>query len=968
MNFYVLPGAELTITTRFDKNGAGDFKMYVATGAKVTFENGLNSSIKLYNRGDIVVKGEGQSGAYGTGVIYNQGTMTFEGTSTDYFGSIKPYGGTVSGALVIENNNSQVINEGTLISKGLRVEGTGHFKNVSGGQVTINGYTIVNSNQCSWINDGEYNTTNYYYTAGSQDVINNCHLNVTELFYMNLGDTGVNGFQMDGGSSVITQNYWADGPGFIYMGSKSVFKVNETATMDHTKANYGIYGEGAEYAVFQAKDITTTNPAQAYDVTYSGTLAVVAETHFDSANNYSSKSGEYPIIDFKNGCTKGNLYIGGAMPEIRISASTCNPGFPTGYSDEGKLEKEPSGTSSSSSEQQWEIKTVIDHKRVFCEDLGSSSNRKDFDYNDVVFDAKIISSYFEDRTYEGTILKNTSAPYGHNYYAEITVLAAGGELELTVGDQQVNELFAKPLNMIINTVSEKDDDEFAASHNSFDDPFTPQTFTYNFASEEEATINNIPVMAKHGVSVIYLKSKKGEAPQKICVPIRPNTRWAYERVDIATAYGNFGAWVGHVEAFQSVDDVWKDNYTEGNLYPNRWPVTDMTGTTSSEFKQYKAGGSTTFTFDPVPSGNGIVWSTESSDGQALSNQAITIASSYFSNAVKGTVVRLYGVDEGDATITVMAGNVALGATTRATGMLYKYTLNTAQAEAAEANGLAITGSNFKLHYVTVEAPEEDVIEYVEPTFGANDFNGKGNLVSGISQQALTSTGITVAASNFTKAGAGTEVYVYGSGDASTVSVSVDGSNLTSRATRGTIYRPKDKKIVKFTMNADQAKKAQTEGVKITGSDFTLHAVSVKIVEEQVTPTPNPGTGETIFSGTLDVGDWTVDKKIVSDQTTATTIFNNLKVGSVITFTITAKSDKNYFMLQMGNNQTQLYKVDFSNDDNYKGYQAGDQVTVTITLTREQLTAWAEFITKWWSGSLLSCQGGGAILNSITVTY
>ena len=170
------------------------------------------------------------------------------------------------------------------------------------------------------------------------------------------------------------------------------------------------------------------------------------------------------------------------------------------------------------------------------------------------------------------------------------------------------------------------------------------------------------------------------------------------------------------------------------------------------------------------------------------------------------------------------------------------------------------------------------------------------------------------------------------------------------------------------MNADQAKKAQTEGVKIKGYNFTLHAVSVKIVEEQVTPTPNPGTGETIFSGTLDVGDGTVDKKIVSDQTTATTIFNNLKVGSVITFTITAKSDKNYFMLQMGNNQTQLYRVDFSNDDNYKGYQAGDQVTVTITLTREQLTAWARVITEWWSGSLLSCQGGGAILNSITVTY
>ena len=837
MYFYVLPGADLTITTYFNINSGDDFKMYVADGAKVTFEAGLSSCMKLYNRGEVVVKGENTSGIYSNGVIYNQGTMKFEGTGQIWDNGLKPQAGNISSSLYLANENSQFINEGTLYSKGLYVAGSAHFKNVSGGEVNVSGYTIVNSNQLSWINDGVYNTGYFSYTAGSTDVINNCRLNVAELFYMNLGDTDVNSFQMDGGSSVVCKNYFGDAPGFIKMGSKSLFRVKETATMNHTKADYGIYCVGEDYAVFQAKDIVATNIEQAYEVTYGGKLYVVADTHFDSPN-YDSKSGQYPIIDFKNGFTKSNIYLNGSTPDIKIPASVCNPGFPDGYTDDGSLDIIDAGNSSSSNIQQWEIKKVINHKRVFCEDLGSSSNRKDYDYNDVVFDAKIIESYFVDKTYDGNTLSSTSSAYGTNYYAEITVLAAGGELSLTVAGEEANGLFGKSTSMIINTVSEADMETFVASHNMT--PLTPVTFKYPFNSYQEATIKNIPVMVKSDNVPIYLKADKGEAPQKICVPV--GTRWPYERVAIDEAYGNFTNWVGHTESF-TPETLWGTNFNEDKLYPSMGATEDETGTETETFVKYKSNSSS-YTFTPSYYET-IVYDESESEGQNLSATPIVIDGGFFSSSNKGTVVRLYGVDNGNAQVTVMAGDVALGNTTRGDGKAYIYTLSTSQAASAKANGLSITGSDFTLYYVTIDDSDIDRTVEVEPTFSSNEITGSAIMLN---PTTLSATGINISNSNFVNAGAGTEVYVYGTGDETSVSVSVNGSNLSkanSRQTRGTTYVTKAKKSVKFTMTAEQAAAAQTNGIKIAGTNFVLHAVGVVIAAPTPTPTPTPSDEQSV---------------------------------------------------------------------------------------------------------------------------
>ena len=120
--------------------------------------------------------------------------------------------------------------------------------------MTISGNTDIDSNNNTWVNNGHYTTQNFVYTAGSCDVINNCYLTVTELFTINLGDTQSNGFRMDAGSSVVAKNFLAAGPSYIFMGEQSLFLVEETATMNITKAVYGIYGPATGgYAVFRPR-------------------------------------------------------------------------------------------------------------------------------------------------------------------------------------------------------------------------------------------------------------------------------------------------------------------------------------------------------------------------------------------------------------------------------------------------------------------------------------------------------------------------------------------------------------------------------------------------------------------------------------------------------------------------------------------------------------------------------------------
>lgn len=389
---YLVKGATLTLG---ENNGSGNLQsntmIYIAEGAKL-IANGvlhLNNGLHIYNHGTIETP---KLSTNSNSVLYNKGTVTVETR------------------ISVENTESVIVNDGTITAADLNTAGSGKFENNN--NVTISGTTFVNSNSNTWVNNGQYHTGNFIYYAASDEVINKCKLTVDEDFGINLADNAGNGnFKMDGGSSVVTKNFYGGGnwsgtyagtycnaqggPFYIYMGAGSVFKVTETATMNASKPNYGIYGVGDDFAVFQAKNVIMGKEKQGFEVTYGGNLAVVADNHFENGNDGRV---DHPFIDIKDNAV---IYAPGftdGLPAINITETECNPGFKGG--DEEKYDL-----------------------RIIAEDL-SASQGSDFDFNDIVIDVK------------------------YDNPAKIRLMAAGGTLPLRIKvgendnlDLEVHKLF-----------------------------------------------------------------------------------------------------------------------------------------------------------------------------------------------------------------------------------------------------------------------------------------------------------------------------------------------------------------------------------------------------------------------------------------------------------------------------------------------------------------------------------------------
>lgn len=337
MLFYVLPGAHLTFKNQaFTLNGRENFKMYVAPGATVTFEQGLQSYMQLYNRGTVNVRGGYKPGIYGNGVFYNEGAFNIDGAQ-GYYAAPE----NINNPLTLNNEGSQFINAGRLNVGGIVIEGSSHFLNLD--TVNVAGATIVNSNNCTWINNGHYVTDRFRYTAGSTDVINNCHLIVNDRFYINLGDTDKNSFQLDGGASVLTKDFEFSGPGFIKMGEGALFNVTGTAYMFITKDVYGLYGPATGgYAVFQAKHVVRRDSwqtNQGFVANYFGHLYVATDDHFNfgysdvSASDYAEgKTGSQPY--YRLDAASGAAMTGYGAADNHVTDNGCGAAY------EGRPEEE----------------------------------------------------------------------------------------------------------------------------------------------------------------------------------------------------------------------------------------------------------------------------------------------------------------------------------------------------------------------------------------------------------------------------------------------------------------------------------------------------------------------------------------------------------------------------------------------------------------------------------------------------
>jgi len=146
---------------------------------------------------------------------------------------------------------------------------------------------------------------------------------------------------------------------------------------------------------------------------------------------------------------------------------------------------------------------IKEEGRIICEDLG---NIGDFDFNDLVFDAIVHES---GRT-------------------EITILAAGGTLDISVDGVDAGQVMGKLVNTGLTKVN-----------------------TYYFESENlYDNLIDIPIIVSKttpaGVVTSYeLTAVMGKAPQKICVP--RTFRWCKEYKSIKDAYPGFKDWVNNRE-------------------------------------------------------------------------------------------------------------------------------------------------------------------------------------------------------------------------------------------------------------------------------------------------------------------------------------------------------------------------------------------------------------------------------------
>lgn len=163
------------------------------------------------------------------------------------------------------------------------------------------------------------------------------------------------------------------------------------------------------------------------------------------------------------------------------------------------------------------VDEVKEQGRIFCEDLGTIG---DFDFNDVVFDAKLYKS--------GKI--------------EIDVLAAGGTLPIAVAGENIK--IGQMSNTGVNNGRPTQHISISAEE---------------AAKNRWTSLISIPIVVTRDITdavngSVELTAERGKAPQKICVPL--TTDWVDEYVNINTAYPDFAKWV-------------KEQVTRENCFANK---------------------------------------------------------------------------------------------------------------------------------------------------------------------------------------------------------------------------------------------------------------------------------------------------------------------------------------------------------------------------------------------------------------
>lgn len=384
------------------------------------------------------------------------------------------------------------------------------------------------------------------------------------------------------------------------------------------------------------------------------------------------------------------------IPQIKIATST------------GKIKKEI-----------FTKTTAIKGGRVMCEDIASNSyNRKDFDYNDVVFDAIIYENQYVLVTStldnSGNVT-NVSAPElnytqedgmpdpSHtSHHANIRLMAAGGTIPLQLKANghnfEVHELFDVSPTVMVNTLHEKESGEVVngavvASHG-------PVDLTVDGSKDIEgvASLQDIEIAVKYSQASAKIDAIPGRASAKILTPL--GTRWAKERTELSTVYTHFSDWVKDEDATEN--SVWSTDVDTLGMYDNLKGLTmqnPVISSTSIWEKEYSSGSATrevnaTNTLMATPVGTKIYDYTASAlgylyEGSTVNTSTATIAA--------GSKIRIYGVsiDNWEVTCNNQTKSQSNESSYATNGYVEFDVTNDLN------SSLAITGKNFTITYVTI---------------------------------------------------------------------------------------------------------------------------------------------------------------------------------------------------------------------------------------------------------------------------
>ena len=509
---YVKGNVDLSNKTFSLNSGA---KVYLTEGSTLKLGSyaaeGLNVSFYIAKDATLETDGLLKIQTY---PVYNHGTIkaeSYEITSSSILynvGKLETTGKTAgTGNVIVNANNDRIVNDGTIDCSEVIIH-AGAVQNNA--EWNVSGNTHINSNNSGWVNNGHWTTGNYAYIGGSENVINNCFLEVENDFEMNISsETGA--FKIDGGGGVLTKNFYGgrdsstgaiSGPFRIDMGANAVFVVSETAQFESGRGDdegFGIFGvSSVAPAVFQAKDIVRDATLQAQRshgaVTYGGNLYVSAETHF--AQGYDGEGdgsvAAKPFIYVKDGFTiADNIYAAGfksGKPNINIPESPCSPGFKGG---------DPL-------------------YRVIAEDL-SAAEAGDFDFNDVVFD----------------VVKAESG------VTTLKLICAGGVLPLRV--RGANQAEGTEIHSLFGETTPNEKGEYKMYNTGLSPKMPEVEFTVEGTYTTPGQIKNIIIEVQKDGVWMPLNATTGEPACKILVD--DTFTPVPERKNIANEYKKFTNYV-----------------------------------------------------------------------------------------------------------------------------------------------------------------------------------------------------------------------------------------------------------------------------------------------------------------------------------------------------------------------------------------------------------------------------------------